>query len=331
MILSIIIPVYNIERYLVHCLDSVLACNLKDCEILLSLGKSEDDSDSLCEHYRQRFSGLIHIVHQDGTGLSNARNCAMQVAVGDFFLFLDGDDYVDSSVLNGLIDILRSGTVSADLIVTDFYHVEHPNGKLVPYFQIGEQTPVQQGVSFLPIMLRHRQCFWNVWRYIYRKSFLDMHQIRFAENLLSEDVDFTTSIFLAEPEVFFTHSPYYYYNVGRGESLMDRPTLARLKETVFVLSKSIERMKQAEVPFADLIAARYQFEYILNIALTIEIDKGDRAQALALYDGCDAVLSGSTDYAVRLFRVFHKLAGTKNCAAILHVMKQIRRWRLGRI
>lgn len=323
--LSIIIPVYNVEPHIEQCLSTVLSCDLTGCEIILSLGISTDRSNDICLNYERKYS-FIHNLYQDGTGLSNARNCAMDVAHGEYLLFLDSDDYVDSLCLDTIISRLRDKSFRADVIVTDFYRLDRRTGCFTPIFQIGEDMPVQYGMEFLPQMLRKRQCFWNVWRYVYRRSFLEQHGIRFIENRLSEDIDFTTSVFLAEPETIFSHSPYYVYTVGRGESLMDRPNFKRLSDTVFVLQNAIERLKNSNFRYAPQLIGQYQFEYVLNLALTAEIDPADREAALALYADWRQVLCGSTDPVVRGISYVIKAVGLKLTGYVLHILKRLRRF-----
>lgn len=325
IILSIIIPVYNVEPYLEQCLGAILQCNLSYCEIILALGNSSDRSNEICLDYEHMFP-FIHTLHQSGTGLSNARNCAMDVVQGEYLLFLDSDDYVDSVRLNDLITNIRDKTLSPDVIVTDFYRLDQRTNCLLPIFQIGEDTPIQYGMEFLPTMLCRRQCFWNVWRYVYRRSFLERHGIRFIENRLSEDVDFTAKVFLAEPEIVFSHSPYYIYVVGRGGSLMDCPDIKRLSDTVFILRQAIKKMHTSSFPYAPQMIAQFQFEYILNLALTVEIDPEDRTEALALYQDWPHVLSESIDPVVRCAALLLRILGTKPIAYGLHVIKCPRRW-----
>lgn len=322
MILSVIVPVYNVEAYLADCLDSLLACDLTDCEIILSFRDSQDRSKEICDQYCSRFS-FVRLISQDGTGLSNARNCAMQVACGDYLLYVDSDDRVDSAVLGELIRRIREGSIHADLVVTDFYRVVYPAQKLEPVFQIGETTQDQYGMQFFPHMLRRRQCFWNVWRYIYRRSFLEENHLSFRENTLSEDVDFTTKVILSEPAILFSHSPFYCYSVGRGASLMDQITLQRAQDTVGVLSDSIRRLRESSFPYRETMVAQYQFEYILSIALAAEVDIRDRGAAMALFSGHREVLRGSVDPVVSAFALFLRIAGVKVSAELLHLLKKI--------
>lgn len=331
IVLSVVIPVYNIEPYFERCLSTVLACDLADCEVLLSLGKSSDRSNDVCREYAEK-DPLIRILEQDGKGLSNARNCAMDIARGKYLLFLDGDDYVDSQCLDRLISQLREGAISSDVILTDFYRDDLRLGRMVPCFQIGEGVDRRVGMDYLPQMLSRRQCFWNVWRYIYRRAFLEEKGIRFLENRLSEDVDFTASVFLARPNILFSHSAYYVYVVGRGHSLMDKPDLRRLTDTVFVLERSIARLRESDFPYAPQMIAQFQFEYILNLALCVEIDRRDRVDALALYQNWRQTLAGSCDPAVRWAARGIALVGRKLSGYGLHALKllrrRLRRWKM---
>ena len=238
-------------------------------------------------------------------------------------IYGDSDDRVDSAVLGELIRRIREGSIHADLVVTDFYRVVYPAQKLEPVFQIGETTQDQYGMQFFPHMLRRRQCFWNVWRYIYRRSFLEENHLSFRENTLSEDVDFTTKVILSEPAILFSHSPFYCYSVGRGASLMDQITLQRAQDTVGVLSDSIRRLRESSFPYRETMVAQYQFEYILSIALAAEVDIRDRGAAMALFSGHREVLRDSVDPVVSAFALFLRIAGVKVSAELLHLLKKI--------
>lgn len=329
ILLSIIVPVYNVEPYLKHFFCTLLCCNLNDCEIILSLGRSSDESEQVCTEYARSYP-LIKMIYQNGEGLSNARNCALDIAGGEYVLFLDSDDFVESADLDSFIADLRNGSFMADLIVTDFRRLECPSNHMTNIYQIGENTPVQRDMRFLPRMLRKRQCFWNVWRYLFRLNFLREHQIRFWENRVSEDVDFVTSVFLAEPRVIFVHCPYYVYVVGRGGSLMDSPNIQRLRDTVFVLTNSIERLRASNFIYAPQMIAQFQFEYLLNLALAVEIEMENRKEALELYRNWETVLADSADPAVRFSTRLLPILRRRGMATLLHCIKIMRRrWKRG--
>ena len=101
--ISVIIPVYNTEKYLRQCLDTVVAQTLKDIEIILVDDGSTDDSLLICQEYAQKDS-RIHVYHQENQGAGPARNYGIKVAKGQYFSFLDSDDLFKLDMLERLYD-----------------------------------------------------------------------------------------------------------------------------------------------------------------------------------------------------------------------------------
>lgn len=320
---SVIVPVFNVESYLSACLESILPALTAADEIILSLGHSADDSTAIAERCTRQHAN-IHLLWQDGKGLSNARNCAVREARGTYVLYIDSDDLVDTALFAHALQDIREDTAPKELYVFDFYHDNRRTGCLEPRFQIGAGGDFQ-GVAHIDRMLRRHQCFWNVWRFIYRRDFLERNGITFLENRMSEDMDYTTSVLLAQPDAAFYHTPYYRYAVGRGTSLMDRPTLRRLEDTVFVLERSIRRLREAALPYSDCVTAQLQFEYVLNMAQLYEIPAADRAAGRQLFADAREILSGGRDRLVRLLRLLLRLTGLTATAYFLHTAKKLRR------
>lgn len=319
---SVIIPVFNVEPYLSACLESALPALTAADEVILSLGESSDGSTAIAAHYARRHAN-IRLLRQDGRGLSNARNCAVREARGTYLVYIDSDDLVDTALFTRALRRIREDTAPRDLYVFDFYHDNRRTGQLEPWFQIGEGGDFQ-GVEHIGKMLRQHKCFWNVWRYIYRRDFLVCNGITFLENRMSEDVDYTASILLARPDAAFYHDPYYLYAVGRGTSLMDRPTLRRLEDTVFVLERSIRRLREAALPYSDCVTAQLQFEYVLNMAQIYEIPVADRSAGRQLFADARNVLAGGSDLYIRFLRFLLRLIGLPATAYLLHTAKTIR-------
>ena len=94
--ISVVIPVYNVEKYLSKCVDSVLSQSFTDYEILLIDDGSTDNSGRLCDNYAEKYS-CISVIHQENKGLGGARNTGIDHACEDYILFLDSDDYLYSN------------------------------------------------------------------------------------------------------------------------------------------------------------------------------------------------------------------------------------------
>ena len=324
ILLSIIIPVYNVEPYIEECLSSVMQCDLSDSEVILSLGLSSDKSTEHCLSWQRQYPN-ISILYQKGKGLSDARNCAMAVARGRYIAFIDSDDYILPDAFNAYISDLRSGALDAELIVTDFFRVERTDGYKLNFFQIGEDTPVQHNMEFLPNMLKKRECFWNVWRFLYRREFLEKNKLLFLENYLCEDVDFITRVIAAKPSVVFIHRPYYVYAVGRAGSLMTDKNFRFLNDAVFVLKDSIDRMRQTGFPYAGAVIAQYQYEYILSLAIPSELPAEEHENAFALFRDYRFVLNPTEDRLVSLALAYINVFGLRHTSRLLHSLKVFRR------
>ena len=293
-------------------------------EVILALGKSGDRSSEIAAEYAKKYLN-VQLVWQRGKGLSDARNCALEVANGNYVICVDSDDYVETAVLKDLLERMRWEDWQCDVVAHDFRRLERKTGKLVDVFQIGPGVE-SSGLEFLPNMLRKRQCFWNVWRFIYRREFLEKNGIRYLENIMSEDVAYTADVLTAKPEIRFVHYPFYVYTVGKGDSLMDKPTLKRLEDTVYVLGYAVDKLRGSDLEQKDCVAAQFQFEYLLNMALCWEIDKADRAAVFKLFKDWREVLADSSDRLVRFSRFMLGIVGVKIFGWELHELKIVRRF-----
>ena len=127
MKLSIVVPVYNVAEYLPKCVDSLLAQELADCEILLvDDGSTDGKSGALCDGYAAAHPEVIRVLHKPNGGLGDARNAGLEAAAGEYVLFVDSDDYL----LPGLFDALRNRIAQTNADIIDFGFVVDNNGTI---------------------------------------------------------------------------------------------------------------------------------------------------------------------------------------------------------
>ena len=93
-LITIIIPIYNVEKYLRECLDSVINQTYKKLQIILIDDGSNDNSGKICDEYKEK-DNRIEVMHKANGGVSSARNAGLKIAKGDYITFVDGDDYLD--------------------------------------------------------------------------------------------------------------------------------------------------------------------------------------------------------------------------------------------
>ena len=114
---SIIVPVYDVEEYLVECIESILAQTWKHFEIILVDDGSTDSSGKMCDEYAEKYN-CIFVIHKKNGGLSSARNAGIDVARGNYLAFIDSDDVVHPDYLRELVKIVEKE--NADLVACDF-------------------------------------------------------------------------------------------------------------------------------------------------------------------------------------------------------------------
>ena len=180
MTLSVVVPVYNVEKHLVHCIETVVAQELTDYEIILVDDGSTDRSAVLCDELQQRYPDILKVIHQANGGLSAARNSGIEVARGEYITFVDSDD------------VLSPDTLQPNLQ----YLVEHPEVDMLEYpVEVHADSPKAYHLSFpdetqttdvFADWVRregYNHCY--AWNKIYRAHL--WHEVRFPVGEFYED------------------------------------------------------------------------------------------------------------------------------------------------
>ena len=116
-IISVIIPVYNVEAYLPQCLDSVLTQSYSSLQVILIDDGSTDSSGGICDEYAAKDS-RIHVIHQKNGGAASAKNAGLRVAIGKYLSFVDSDDYLEKNAYSFMVNCLQ--TTGADVVQCSF-------------------------------------------------------------------------------------------------------------------------------------------------------------------------------------------------------------------
>lgn len=276
MLLSIIVPVYQVEEYLETCIKSMLDCNGFSYEIILVLKSSCDRSEAIAKKLKEEHSDIIRIIGQDKEGLSNARNVGLRCAKGKYVVFLDSDDYIDANVFSELLIQLQNEDL-IDVVISDYFIVGNSNN-------ISEVNTIEgEGLLcdnlYISTFLKKRRNYWNVWQYVLKRSFLIENNLFFLEGVHSEDIEFATRVILAAREFAFFGKPYYYYRIGRYGSLANNVTLKHVIDLMDMLNISIERIKNDKFIYKELLFERLSLQYILSFVMIYDVDKADRIDA----------------------------------------------------
>ena len=265
---SVIVPVYNVESYLPRCIDSLLAQNYVDLEILLIDNGSKDQSGQICEDYAAQFSNIT-AYHIPNKGVGSARNFGLSKAKGEFICFVDADDYLVGNLFSDVESQLDS---QLDLLVFSYYNSIEKNlseidrsAKILP--TEGKKDKSDFIALFQELFLT--DMMYTVWNKIYRREFLEEHQIVFESYELGEDVRFNLNVYQHVNTVFLVKSGYYVYVSGRVDSAMGQYNPNRMNYQLEELGKVDQLMiswNSHDDQFIDQIKARILMSNIQNIS-----------------------------------------------------------------
>ena len=218
--LSVIIPVYNVEKYLPHCLESVLIQADNNIEVIAINDGSIDKSPEILDQYATQYPSL-KIINQPNQGVSAARQKGITVAHGKYILFLDADDFLEASSLNILYK--KAIEADADMVLMDYY-TYNPDDQKKTYIQ---QTSIHQysQASLLKQMFCAEMA-WAVWSYIAKNELHETIKYNLVSDLsIGEDAVYTTQIVLAAHKITSINKPLINY-VSRPDSVTQQKNIS---------------------------------------------------------------------------------------------------------
>lgn len=210
MKISIIMPVYNKEKYLYKSIKSILNQTYENFELIIVNDGSTDNSSSICHKFEQEDS-RIKVIDIENNGVSNARNIGIKNANGQYIQFIDADDYIDKYMLEDLVNL--SEKYNTDIIITEIKKVDLKSNKskeiLLPFSGLKSIDDMMDNFAQVQKETGIYGCVSN--KFI-RKSIIDEYGLKFDKRLwLAEDLDFYLELYKYVTNVYFCNKAYYYY------------------------------------------------------------------------------------------------------------------------
>lgn len=222
-LVSVIVPVYNVKDYLEKCVQSIVYQTYKQLEIILVDDGSTDDSGVLCDRLAQKYT-RIRVVHKKNGGLSSARNAGIEVATGDYWLFVDSDDYIHYNMVELLHDAMQ--LLHVPMVECGYQKVTSDFGWV--QCDLEQDLVIRRDTTerFIRDALRWRDHYPMTWNKLYdARSYAPF---RFREGKVNEDEFFLNDWIGSIKYVGYVSAPLYFYRNRQG-SIMSQPyTMARL-------------------------------------------------------------------------------------------------------
>lgn len=210
--ISVIMPVYNVARYLRRSIDSVLKQTFKGFELILVDDGSTDASPSILDEYKE--NPRVNVIHKKNSGSGLSRNVGLDVAKGQYVYFMDPDDWLEGEMLRDNYELIRKA--SPDILLFGSY--DHLENRVTS--QNLDNEFLQSKKSFLERLpqLFKKNVMYTVWNKIYKKSFLLNFNLRFGSERSGQDYVFNIKVYDKVNTMLVTNKKYYHYVIQRKDS-----------------------------------------------------------------------------------------------------------------
>ena len=231
---SIILPVYNVDKYLSACIDSILSQTFSDYEIILVDDGSTDSCPQICDEYAEK-NKCVKVIHKENGGLSDARNVGLKVAQGDYVFFIDSDDYlIDNTVLQLINEKLDN---EPDIVCFGSIKWFESTGKLSVSNEIGIiDTNDRSSNEVLFDLIDKNRFATSAWSKVIKRSLLINNHIEFEKGLLGEDNDWYYKVVCHLTTIKIINKPLYVYRQRTG-SITKTYTYKNLEHLLWIIEK----------------------------------------------------------------------------------------------
>lgn len=304
MKISIIIPIYNSERYINKCISSVVTQTYKKIEIILVDDGSTDASGIICEEWKKKDSRVI-VMHQKNGGSSCARNAGMQLSTGDYIAFLDSDDYWYSNlVLEKIVNRLK--ITSPDVL--SFNYVKLVNTKFKkPYFNNVDDMPHDSNeIQSRNYIFKKNLWVSSAWNKIVKSKIIKSNDLYFLEGITSEDIDWNLRLALYSKKFDYFNEIVVVY-LQRNNSISNSITLEKELCLFNNIKRCLKLVENKKIScYFEYIA--YQYGTLLYGVSKLE-DTCDKKELILQLKNYRYLLNYSKNKKIILLRIINKLLG----------------------
>mgnify|MGYP003571294127 CR=1 FL=1 len=259
--ISVIVPVYNVEKYLEKCLNSIINQTYKNLEIILVDDGSTDNSSDICDLYASK-DNRIKVIHQENSGVSNAKNNGLKIATGELISFIDSDDTMEPNFFHVLYDSLIE--TNSDIALVG-YKVVNEKGKLIldsitKNNLKKDERVTYEGNEIIKELLLQKTINNFGWCKLFKKNVL----CNFKEGVTYEDIVFSVQVMMKAKRVVYTNTSVYNY-LKRAKSITATISLNNLNDFALAIAERYNLIKEN---YNDLMEYNIYAFFLSTIAIS---------------------------------------------------------------
>ena len=284
LLVSVIVPIYNVDNYLKECIESIQNQTYKNLEIILVDDGSTDTSGKICDEYAKKDT-RINVIHKKNGGLVSARKAGISVAKGFYAAYVDGDDWIESDMYEKLVSEIKSADVIISGVIRNYKnYISYEKNKVVDGFYIGDdlKNRIYNNMIYTG-KFYERGIIAHIWNSLFKKDLLLKNQMKISDDIrIAEDIACLYPSLLDAEEIVVISNCFYHYRM-RDNSMMgsrDREELWRFE----LLYKHLHERFSKEEDLKEILF--YQLDYLMMYCLMLkEITIFQNKEGLFPYEG----------------------------------------------
>lgn len=317
---SIIVPIYNVEKYIEECVDSVLKQTYTDFELILVDDGSPDNSSAICDAYALKDDRIV-VLHKENGGLSDARNAGIKASKGDYVIFIDGDDFWHTtSALEKIADFLEKNKTHIVQFGHEMYiHSEDRiikgadrnyssnNGK--PFDLLLHNLVSVGGLAISACSM------------VIDRSFLVDNNLYFVKGLKTEDLEWAIRMFLLEPDFCLIDEYFYAYRKDHGNTISSSVDYNHLCDYCWIIENSVALVENSRESIKNSLMSYLMYHVLIASAFCYKakLNKKQKKEILSRLKGISKkrICKYTLDKKVKLANLIYRFAGFKVMSMVL--------------
>lgn len=318
---SIIVPVYNVEKYLRKCIDSILQQEYTEFEVILVDDGSSDRSGQICDEYAA-VCEKVNVLHKKNGGLSSARNAGIDKAKGEYLIFIDSDDWIVKGSLNAFSLILERCS-KPDILVTRWIESyadkdEVVDGGMTEFIKKGFDR--QRALEWI---LNISDVTWPAQLKIVSSAFIKKYDLRFWEGKLHEDMDWTSRLCYAAETFAACDLAWYYHRNERSDSIMNSIRGKNIEHIITIAAWHYDFVKKRDNAVNRMILERILRSVYSGINLVRRCSDTDIKKVADCMEMNSRIFTITPEFKYKVFVFIMHIIGAKRT---LKMMKRIYAW-----
>ena len=322
---SVILPIYKVEKYLAECVDSILNQSFTDYEIILVDDGSPDGSGAICDDYAKK-DARIKVIHKKNGGLSDARNAGFEIALGEYVVFIDSDDYVtNNDFLKKISD--KRDECGSDIILYKYSKLYDETKKMdAPAFSLDFVNGITDSDELLYELVKKDAYYGMAWIKAFKREVAVKGNGAFEKGLLGEDMDWYFNLLLHSDRISAIDESFIAYRQREG-SITATHKIKNLTDFIYILEKWHEIIRAADmtdVKRKALLGALAKY-YSNLLIVYMRIKDKEKKKYKKRVKALSVLLDHSVSARPMQIRRYYKILGLGGTVALLKIYDKLRK------